>query len=52
MSLKAPQQGTGGWEGGDGWVDKGEVGQITGSSPTPSVSLPVPVLLEWGNEGL
>lgn len=52
VSLKAPQQGREGWESGEGWVDRGEVGEITGSSPTLSVSLPVPVLLERGNEGL
>lgn len=50
VSLKAPQQG--GWQGGEGWVDRGEVGEITGSPPTPSVSLPAPVLSEGGNEGL
>lgn len=42
----------GGWQGGEGWVDRGEVGEITGSPPTPSVSLPAPVLSEGGNEGL
>lgn len=45
-----------GWQGGEGWGDRGEVGEITRSPPTPSVSFPVPVLSGmsgWGgNEGL
>lgn len=44
----------GGWQGGGGWVDKREVGEITGFLPTPcsSASFPVPVLSKRGNKGL